>query len=130
MLASLGTLLSVLACSCDLCANERIRTLQSPDGTKEAVLFTRDCGAIGHIYTEVSIMPAGKRPTGPGNTLVIDSNNGAVKEKGNGSIDVDVQWKDSDHLIIQYPDGARSIKKLEHIGTTAVVYQHGDAKSM
>lgn len=53
------------------CANEVVERLPSPDGTWEAVVFTRNCGATTDYSTQVSILPAGGVPSDrPGNTYI------------------------------------------------------------
>jgi hypothetical protein len=53
------------------CGNEVVERLPSPDGMREAVVFTRNCGATTDYSTQVSILPAGGvLPDRPGNTYV------------------------------------------------------------
>lgn len=66
-------LLSVGLASCGLCGNTVVSQTPSPDGTLRAVIYNRECGAMGHFTTHVSIIPANSTlPNEEGNALVME----------------------------------------------------------
>jgi len=88
----------------DMCGNEVLRTVPSPDGKVKAILFKRDCGATTGYSEQLSLLPAGAiLPNEGGDTFVADSNHGAAA----GGPQVQVIWKDNDHLLITHHPKAR-----------------------
>jgi len=52
---------SSLGCgSLDMCGNEVKARVSSPDGSREAVVFQRDCGATTGFSTQVSVLNRGE----------------------------------------------------------------------
>lgn len=70
---------SLAACD-SACANRVLRELPSPDGSRRAVIFDRDCGATTGFSTQVSVVGADDVPAGTGNVFIADSNHGAAPE--------------------------------------------------
>jgi hypothetical protein len=53
------------------CENEVVERVPSPDGSREVVVFTRNCGATTDFSTQISILPAGGvLPSRSGNTYI------------------------------------------------------------
>jgi hypothetical protein len=114
------TLLCAPSVGCDdafgLCENRLTQTIPSPDGTLDAAVFSRDCGATVATSAQVSVLAHGTRPKGPGTIFIADSNHGAV------AIDLEVVWKAPAELAIAYPARARVFKKEERLGGVHVAY--------
>jgi hypothetical protein len=71
-------LLLTLTAGCNLCGNQEISRIPSPDGKIEAVIFERDC-ATTDFSTQISILPKGSSVhSGVGNAFIGDSNHGAA----------------------------------------------------
>jgi hypothetical protein len=88
----------------DMCANELIASVHSPDGTLTAVVFQRDCGATTGFSTQVSILSAAESlPNRAGNLFVADSDHGKAPSGLGGGPEVRVTWS-----------GARSVRLTHH----------------
>jgi hypothetical protein len=58
----------------DLCENQPLQEVPSPDGKLSAILFQRSCGATTGYSTHVSIVTAEEDvPEGGGNAFVADN---------------------------------------------------------
>ncbi len=103
----------------DGCVNDVLSESLSPDGSKRAVLFLRDCGATTDFSWQVSILGSKETlPNDPGNVIVLDSDHGAVHE-----MKVEVQWKGSDNLIVSYSDRARIFHQLTMMRGVRISYE-------
>jgi hypothetical protein len=103
----------------DLCVNDVLSESLSPDGSKRAVLFLRDCGATTDFSWQISILGSKETLTnGAGNVIVLDNDHGAVHE-----MKVEVEWKGSDNLIVSYPDRARIFHQLTMIRGVRISYE-------
>nr|WP_244966026.1 DUF5412 family protein [Paenibacillus alvei] len=88
----IGVLLIILfsGCSSNLCTNEVVKMIESPDHTYVAYLFKRDCGATTKESYQLSIL---KKGTELGN------------EEGNVYIsygDFNIEWSKSCELTVEY----------------------------
>jgi len=108
-LASLGLAIALsLQSGYDLCANEVLSESLSPDGSKRAVLFSRECGATTDFSWQISILGSKEElPNAGGNVFVADTDHGAVQE-----MKVEVDWRGSDNLIVSYPARAGVFHQL------------------
>lgn len=95
-----------------LCGNTELTTSRSPDGTKEAVLFERGCGAMTHVS-----VVSGGRVKGAGNAFTADSNHQQAP------VDVRLQWESPHKLRLSYATSARVFQRTDRIGDTEVIYQ-------
>ena len=76
-----------------LCGNEVIQEAVSPDGTRRAVLFQRDCGATTGFTTQISIIESsGELPNEGGNVFVTDGHPDQTR--------TELVWSDAMSLII------------------------------
>lgn len=92
----------------DLCGNTVLATVPSPDGTLQAIVFERDCGATTGFSTQVSIVKEGARlSNGPGNAFVADDDHGAASAARGRGPDVTAEWRGTDTLVVQYDGRAR-----------------------
>src|SRR5262245_58728358 len=83
-------LAATLAASCgkfDSCGNDVLARVPSPTGSRQAIVFERDCGATTGFSTQISIVgrdevvreqPSTWAATESGNVLVIDADHGAA----------------------------------------------------
>lgn len=58
-LMKLSALLPLLLSACIECGNEELSRVPSPSGTRDAVLFSRNCDATTGFNTQLQIVPSG-----------------------------------------------------------------------
>jgi hypothetical protein len=96
----------------DMCGNEVLRSVPSPDGKVKAVVFERDCGATTGYSEQVSLLAAtAALPNASGDTFVADGNHGAAA----GGPQVHVLWKNNQHLLIKHHPKARVFHAKQHV---------------
>ena len=117
--------LSSVACA-DPCANAVVRDLVSPDGSRHAVLFTRDCGATTGFSTQISILSSARLPDGPGNVLVVDGDGRSSPDWPGRGPAVEVRWTGPRSLEIRHDAAVNVYKKERRIDDVDVRY-HVDA---
>ncbi len=103
----LAALLASYACSAGLCANTVTKRLTSPDGTRDAVVFTRDCGATTDFSTQVALVPSGQVPGEGGNVFIAPR-----------AADVRVEWVGNDTLLVHDAIANPNLKAGEAGGVT------------
>lgn len=87
----------------ELCSNNVITEVISPDGKMKAVTFQRDCGATTDFSTHVIIIPAGSTFDKDGSSIfVADTNKGKAPAGQNGGPEVRTRWLSTDKLQIEY----------------------------
>ena len=96
------------------CDNEvATNKLTSPDGQRNAFVFTRNCGATTGINAQVSVLPVSEElPNQGGNVFICDAQPKQVQ----------VEWAGRDLLQIRYPQTARIFLKLDSLGRTKIQY--------
>lgn len=109
-------------CGDDLCANTVIAERKSPDGTRTAFLFERDCGATTDFTTQVSVLRAESLPEDAGNVFVADSDHGAAPRAPWGGPPAEIRWVEDGMLEVRYPRNARTHKKVEAIDGVSIRY--------
>ena len=83
-------LLFLMGCV-DPCDNKVINSALSPDQSKYAVSFHRDCGATTGFNTQISIFNSkNDLPNKSGNTLIID-----------GQASFELLWQSSSKLVVK-----------------------------
>jgi hypothetical protein len=103
--------LALSACG-ELCKNELVQTLRSPDGRFDAVVFTRSCAASTGYNTQLSIVPAGSGlADAEGNALVV-----------RGDPRIVVRWETRRRLGVTGLGEANTKLKLTRIGEVEVRY--------
>jgi len=96
----------------ELCKNELVQTLRSPDGRFDAVVFTRSCAASTGYNTQLSIVPAGSGVgDAEGNALVV-----------RGDPRIVVRWETRRRLGVTGLGDANTKLKLTRIGEVEVRY--------
>ena len=95
-----------IGCS-DMCANEVLADVPSPDGRKHAIVFERDCGATTDFSKQVSILPVGRAVSDNGNVFVADADHGRAPHGPGGGPRVAVRWLDGRTLEVRHDWRAR-----------------------
>ena len=96
----------------ELCKNELVQTLRSPDGRFDAVVFTRSCAASTGYNTQLSIVPA--------RSGVADAEGNALVVRGDPRIVV--RWETRRRLRVTELGDANTKLKLARVGDVEVVY--------
>jgi hypothetical protein len=81
-----------------------------------AIVFSRNCGAtVGDNY-QISIVPADEKPTGAGNTLILD-------QAPSYSPRFKPTWHSDSALTIPVPAGARMFSENNHVNGVRATFQ-------
>jgi hypothetical protein len=111
LLVALIAALALPACG-ELCKNEHVQTLRSPDGRFDAVVFTRSCSATSGYKTQLSIVRADAGlPEAEGNALV-----------ARGDPRIVVRWETRRRLRVTGLGDAATKLKLTRVGDVEVRY--------
>ena len=87
----------------DLCSNEVITEVISPNGKMKAVTFHRDCGATTDFSTHVIIIPITSTLEKEGSSIfVANTNKGKAPAGQGGGPEVRTRWLSADKLQIEY----------------------------
>ena len=107
-------LIGVSAAGCgEICRNEPVTVIPSPDGKAKAVVFHRNCGATTSANTQVSVLPAySELPNIPGNALVLDAD-----------APVEVTWMSDASLSVSGLGTARASKQQETANGVSIAYE-------
>ena len=90
----------------DMCGNQIISEVTSPDGQLKAVVFVRDCGATTSYSAQLSILRnAEKLSNEAGNTFIEDSGH-----DNNVSLEVKPEWQSNRELLVRCDSKARNFK--------------------
>ena len=103
------------------CANTEVSRAASPDGRKDAVLFTRVCSGTKSVGSQVSIL-AGDAvlPNKSGNALV--SNGGKVRAAWGGP-NITLSWSGPAALTIAHDPSAEIYKSEAEVDGVAITYR-------
>ncbi|MBT0654099.1 hypothetical protein [Geomobilimonas luticola] len=108
------------------CDNSIVSIYTSPDGSKKAILFARDCGATTDFSTQISILPSKEElPNEGGNVFVADSDHGKAATGQWGGPKVTVSWQNGNNILVNYADKTRIFKKQEQVEGVHVTYSEG-----
>jgi hypothetical protein len=77
----------------------------------DAVVFVRDCGATTGFSTQLSILPSGRLPEGPGSALVLDQ-----------SVPLKLSWPSNKTLSVAGLGTARVFHQASQVGGIQVSY--------
>lgn len=84
-----------------LCSNDHEWRLPSPDGSKVAVRFHRDCGAFGDPATNVSVLQRGEiQPNRAGNAYFAVDQGGPIEHWGGPSLRM--HWSGNKMLVLTH----------------------------
>lgn len=93
------------------CGNAVLSEVVSPDGTRKAVIFRRDCGATTAYSTQISITSAHESlPNLAGNVFISDF------------VTVHATWSSMNSLVISYPADARVHRTAKTFHDIAIIY--------
>jgi hypothetical protein len=97
----IATLVTMDACT-DMCGNQVIEEVRSPNKKLKAIIFTRDCGATTGFSTQLSIIENDDQlENETGNTFILsDKAKGPVFD--NGGSKIRVTWTDNNTLIVYF----------------------------
>lgn len=122
-LAALGFTRAVTALTDGLCRNTPIQTAMSPDGTRQAILFARNCGATTGVSSQVSLLRADERlPNEPGNLFVADLDHFRATSAWGGPW-IEVTWTDADAILLRYDRQARVVSARETLDGSRMTYE-------
>ena len=116
----------VLSFIYDMCGNQSIASVVSPDKTKEVVIFQRDCGATTDFSTQGSIFPAARKikDNDSGNLFIADTDHGAAqKQYSIGGPLITAEWVDNNHVDIKYATGSRFFLQKDSVDGVEVTYE-------
>jgi hypothetical protein len=117
-------LLGVFSAGCsDPCRNTIIDTRTDPSGRMSAVLFQRDCGATTGFSTQISILDAGEKLSGSGNTFISDDGHSAADAASWGGPWVEMRWQSADHLLVRYDADSRTFEQDENVAGVRVTFK-------
>ena len=99
------------ACGSGMCGNDEVTRLGSADGTLDAVLFQRACGATTGFSTQVSVVRAGERLADDGgNAFVADADHGRAPSAAWGGPPANVSWRDARTLVVRLSPFGSSLR--------------------
>lgn len=105
-----------VACS-DPCSNRVIESLTDPSGSKNAILYTRSCGATTGPSTNISILDRGVAiPSGAGNALVVKDPVSVAESLGVTRL----RWLNPDTLQVSILAGRSIQRKQKAVGGVAI----------
>lgn len=118
------TCVSMLMAGCsEMCSNTVVARSLSPDGDHVAVVFQRDCGATTGFSTQISILDAGERLSGGGNTFRADDDHGAAAVGGWGGPLAQSKWLSPHHLLISYAAKSRIFAQEARTAGVTISYR-------
>ncbi|MEH7109710.1 MULTISPECIES: DUF5412 family protein [Bacillaceae] len=94
----------------DMCGNEIVQKLQSPNGDKVAYIFQRDCGATTGISYQLSLLDSDEEfPNKSGNTFVSDDQ-------------FEIKWITNDKLRVNYKKSSETYEMDKSVDWTKIEY--------
>ena len=109
-IAPITSLLAVFGCA-GLCANTVTNRVTSPDAKRDAVLYTRDCGATTGYTTQLSLVRAGVALSNEAGNVFIAPD----------STELRVEWIGPDTLLVRYATANPNLR-ADHVDGVAVHY--------
>lgn len=107
--------------SLDMCENEVIKEVVSPDGKRKVLLFQRDCGATTDFSTQASVLSVrASLPNDGGNVFSADTNHGRAPSGPGGGPELTASWVGPNDLVLEHHTLARVFKAEPRIGETNV----------
>jgi len=117
-------ILCIMSTGCsDMCGDDVVSRMTSPDGQRDAVMFQRDCGATTGFSTQISIIDAGDKLSGAGNTFRADDDHGVARAGHWGGPWVEMKWLSPDRLLIRHAAKARIFEQDDRVSGVNVTYQ-------
>ena len=114
----------IFSCGFDMCGNEELQTITSPDGKHKAVVFQRDCGATTGFSTQISLLRANERlAKAPGNAFIADTDHGKAPAGPGGGPEVNPQWASENELVVRYDKRARVFEFKQSVDGVMIRYE-------
>ncbi|HEY9049494.1 MAG TPA: hypothetical protein VIN08_26530 [Ohtaekwangia sp.] len=109
----------------DMCGNQMVKELTSPDGKYKAVVFIRDCGATTGFSTQVSILDNTTALDNDmaGNILVMSDHASEGRMFAEGGARVNIAWINNRKLRIQYDPRTETYEQKTEWNDTEIVYE-------
>jgi hypothetical protein len=113
--ASVALVLSLAAGSCGASYSNNVTgAARSPGGRWKAVSFVRECRPLRSDCPRINYVsvldPSKGLPDAEGNAISVD-NGGRLPADSNGVIELRLEWKGDDLLIVWYPGPARILSQ-------------------
>jgi hypothetical protein len=123
-LVALLSLSGIVPSACGLCRNEEMKRIASSDGTLEAVVFQRDCGATTDFSTQISVVRVHTNlPSRAGNAYVADRDRGRAPAAKWGGPPASVRWLDARTLEVRYDPNSRVFFKAASVSVRTGWFQ-------
>lgn len=107
----------------DMCGNQTIEEVQSPNKKYKAVIFTRDCGATTGYSTQLSIIETSDRlDNETGNTFILSDKVGDGLSFDNGGARIKVIWTTENSLAVYFDSKTDFTKQETDIDDIEVSY--------
>jgi hypothetical protein len=108
--------------ACDPCENLVLQEEPTLSGAQKAVVFQRQCGALGGTSTQVSVLPASAKPFAGGNIFGADANADPSLETPSGGPPIAVKWLAEQELQIAYDARVRVFQSEKTLGNVTITY--------
>ncbi len=121
LIAIFGLSVSLSGCS-DLCESTADYSVPSPDGEQTVHVYQLSCGATTEFSTHISLL-AGDAEIGgnPGNLFIATA--GEADLTAINTVKTEVEWIDSDQLLIRYDAKAKVIEQVDQLTGVSVQYE-------
>ncbi len=107
----------------DMCSNNILKEIISPDKKLKAIIFTRDCGATTGFSSQLSIVDYSDHlENEKGNTLII-SDKESDPETETGSVNVNAEWNGNNELTIYFNLKAETFNKKNDTKGVKITYR-------
>ena len=118
----LSAALTLMCTACDPCENKVLQEELAPNKTQKAVVFQRQCGALGGTSTQVSVLPTSAQPFAGGNIFSADTNTDPSLETPEGSPAIAVKWVGEQELQIAHDARVRVFQSEKELGNVTITY--------
>lgn len=115
--------LALLSSCSDGCNNIIIDQSTAPNGSYNAVIFQRDCGATTGFSTQVSLLDSNEKPSGSANVFIVDNDHGAADVGKWGGPEAEMQWISDDHLLVRFAAKSRIFKQETSVSGVQISYE-------
>ena len=109
--------------ACDPCDNHVLQEEPDPSGKLKVVVFQRECGVLGGMSTQVSILPVSTTQLlAGGNVFGADTNEGQAPAMPSGGPAIAVKWINEQELQIAYDTRVRVFQSEKTLGPVTITY--------
>ncbi len=112
----------------DQCGSTWLTEEISPDQTRKAVVFERDCGATTDFSTQAAILKRydtieKSAPGGGRSFFIADTDHGSAPAGPGGCPEVRLRWIDAHTLEVQYQMFAHVTRAEAQVGDVEIIYR-------